>query len=328
MREFEYAAPRTEGEAVSLLSPRDGATEILAGGTDLMGLMKRMIVTPERVVNIKEIRSMRGIEARSEEVVIGAATPLGDVLDSPLVDEFPAVGQAIRGISSLQLQSQSTLGGELCHRPACWYFRGGHGLLAESGRRVVEGDGRFHAIFGNTGPAKFVAASRLAPALVALSARLRVVGPNPEDEEELSLAEFYRTPRHESQREHVLTPDQLITHVIIPRQALASATYEVRHGAGPDAPLVSAAAALEIEAGLVRQASIVLGQVAPTPWVSADAALAITGQPIDDVTADFAGEQAIRSATPLKDNRYKVQLIKVAVTRAILLAAGKDPGGL
>jgi xanthine dehydrogenase YagS FAD-binding subunit len=335
MKNFEYAAPRTEAEAAQLLSPRRGVTEVLAGGTDVIGLMKKMIVTPDRVVYIKDIPSLRGIEGRGNEVAIGAVTTLDEVLENPLVDEFPALRQAILGIASQQLQCQGTIGGELCHRPRCWYFRSGHGLLADRGRMVLEGDNRFHAILGNSGPAKFVNSSRLAPALIALGARLRIIGPptaeTPNDAlesvSELPLEQFYRAPRDEHQREHVLEPDQLIAHVIVPKLGLANATYEVRHGEGPDAPLAAAAAAVRIVGGIVREARIVMGHVAPTPWVSAEASETIVGQPITPETAERAAQQAVGRATPLKDNEYKVQLAKVAVKRALLLAAGCETGG-
>jgi xanthine dehydrogenase YagS FAD-binding subunit len=327
MKDFEYAAPRSEAEALALLSPRRGATEVLAGGTDLIALMQKMIVTPDRVVNIKEISSLRGIEDQGQEIVIGAITTLDDVLCHPLMDDFPAVKQAIEGLTSDELRCQSTLGGELCHRPRCWYFRNGHGLLAERGRMVVEGDNRYHAIFGNSGPAKFVNASRVAPALIALGARIRAIGPEADEEQQLPLADFYRTPRDESQRENVLLPNQMITHVIVPTLGLANATYEVRHGAGPDAPLAAASAALRIEGGMVKEAQVVLGHVAPTPWVSPEAAAAITNRPVDAASAEYAGDAAVSRATPLKDNEYKVQLAKVAVKRAILRAAGIETGG-
>jgi xanthine dehydrogenase YagS FAD-binding subunit len=216
MKDFEYAAPREEADVVGLLAPEWAGSEVLAGGTDLIGLMRKMIVTPERVVNIMEVASFRGIERDSTGVSIGAVTTLDDVLASPDLDDYPAIKQAIQGIASPQLQSQGTIGGELCQRPRCWYFRDGHGLLAARGRKVTQGDNRYHAIFGNAGPAKFVSASRIAPALVALGARLRIVGPAPTDEALLPVEFFYRTPRDENQRENVLLPNQVVTHIHLP----------------------------------------------------------------------------------------------------------------
>ncbi|MDA7980322.1 MAG: FAD binding domain-containing protein [Pirellulales bacterium] len=330
MKPFEYAAPRTEAEAVGLLAADHVETEVLAGGTDLIGLMKQMVVTPGRLVNVKEIPSMQAISETSDGVVIGAAARLEDMAEHRLLTPFSSIGDAIVGIDSQQWQAQSTLGGELLQRPRCWYFRSGAGLLAANGKRVTEGDGRFHAIFANSGPAKFVNASRLAPALIALGASIRIMSPGKEDAEvqTLPLASLYRTPRDESQRENILSKGQLVTHVLIPHpQSLANATYEVRHGSGPEAPLVAASAALQVQAGLVAKARIVIGQVAPQPWESSEAAESLVGRPIDLVTAEQAGQLAVAAASPLKDNAYKVQLAAVAVKRAILKAAGLPTGG-
>lgn len=328
MKAFDYVAPDHEAEALEMLSVESGQCEILAGGTDLIGLMKQMIVTPDRVVNIMEIASLKGISADSAGVTIGATTTLDELLAAPELDDFPAIKQAIRGINSMQLQNQGTIGGELCQRPRCWYFRNGLGLLGHAGRLAAEGDNRFHAIFGNSGPAKFVHASRLAPALIALEARVRIIGPGDADEMLVPLETFFRTPRHEGQREHMLAPNQLLTHVLLPAaEGKGNATYEVRHGEGPDYPLVSAAAALRFSGPVVSEANIVLGHVAPTPWYSLDAAKAIIGRVVNVETARAAGEAAVASATPLSDNAYKVQLARTAVQRAILLAAGLETGG-
>lgn len=329
MKAFEYAAPRREADVVALLSPQPGQSVVLAGGTDLVPLMKKMLVTPERVVNIKEVRSLRGITADSQGVAIGAVTTLDEILEHPALEAFPAVTQAIRGINSLQLQAQGTLGGELFQRPRCWYFRNGFGLMTDGGALAAEGDNRYHAIFDNAGPAKFVSASRIAPALVALGAKVRIVGPSPGEEAILPLESLFRTPRTSHDLEHTLLPNQLVSHVLLPADAAAwsNATYEVRQGEGPDYPLAAAAAALRLEAGRVVQARIVLGHVAPTPWVSPEAAAALVGQSVNGNSAQAAGQAAIERATPLSNNAYKVQLAKVSVQRAVLLAAGLDHGG-
>ncbi|QDU95087.1 FAD binding domain-containing protein [Lignipirellula cremea] len=328
MKNFEYAHPRTEAEALALLSPRSGRAEVLAGGTDLVGLMKRMVVSPDRVVNVSDIDSMRQIQrGPNGELAIGASTNLEDLLDSSLVDPFPSIKQVLQNISSIQQRSQSTVGGELCRRPQCWYFRNGHGLLA--GDQVAQGDNRYHAIFDNQGPARFVNASRLAPALISLGAQIRVIGPDRDAEAILPLADLYRTPRTGNQRESSLESGQLITHLLLPAAGMRlSAAYEVRHGQGPDAPLAAAAVSLETSLGVVRSARIVLGQVAPTPWISAEAEQCLLGRPLTAETAAEAGQAAVCRATPLKDNHYKIQLASVSVKRAIMLAAGIEFGGL
>ncbi len=326
MKDFAYAAPSTETEVLELLSEEPGKVEILAGGTDVMGLMKKMVVTPDLVVNIMEVPSMQAIEPTSDGgVAVGAAVTLDEVLASQYLSDYRAVTDAILGINSMQLQSQGTIGGEICQRARCWYFRDGHSLLSDE---AAEGDNRFHAILGNDGPAKFVSGSRIGPALIALGASVRVIGPGEEEEQLIPVADFFRTPRREDQRETVLEPNQLLTHILLPpTDGRQSATYEVRHGEGPDYPLAAAAASLKLELGIVQDAKVVLGQVAPTPWVSDEAALLLRGLTIDEAVAKAAGEAALQRATPLSDNEYKVQLARVAVKRAIMLAAGLETGG-
>jgi xanthine dehydrogenase YagS FAD-binding subunit len=261
-------------------------------------------------------------------VAIGAAVTLDVLLAHPYLNPYPSISQAIEGIASMQIQCQGTLGGELLQRPQCWFYRDGRGLTAAGGKLSAEGDNRYHAILGNGGAAKFVSASRLAPALIALGATARVIGPAENDEQFIPVESLFRTPRHEGERENTLKPGQLLTHILLPAPAgTSNATYEVRHGAGPDYPLAAAAASLKIEAGVVTEAKVVLGHVAPTPWISEPAAQALVGWSVDENLAEAAGAAAVAEATPLSHNAYKVQLAKVAVKRAILRAAGLETGG-
>lgn len=329
MRNFEYASPTTEADLLAVLRDWPGETELIAGGTDLVGLMEKMVITPRRVVNLLEVPSLREIELLDGGMVsVGATVTLDVLLVHPYLNPYPAIRQAIEGISSMQLQCQGTLGGELLQRPQCWFFRDRRGLLAGGGRLVEQGDNRFHAILGNDGPAKFVSASRIAPALIALGATARVIGPDADDEAFVPVEQLFRIPRHEGERENSLAPGQVLTHLILPpAEGLASATYEVRHGQGPDYPLAAAAAALRLVDGIVREAKVVLGQVAPVPWISPEAATLLAGRPVTPELAEAAGAAAVARARPLSHNGYKVQLAKVAAKRAILKAAGLETGG-
>lgn len=329
MKNFEYASPTTEAEVLEHLRDWPGETEFIAGGTDLVGLLQKMVITPKRVVNLLDVPNFRDIEELDGGVIsVGATVTLDVVQVHPYLNPYPSLRHAIDGIASLQIQCQGTLGGEVLQRPQCWYFRDSRGLLAAGGKLAEQGDNRFHAIFGNQGAAKFVSASRLAPALIALGAQARVIGPEATDEQIIPVESLFRIPRHEGERENTLRPGQLVTHLLLPpADGIANATYEVRHGEGPDYPLTSAAAALHIVDGIVRDAKIVLGHVAPTPWVSREAVAALVGRPVNAETADAAGEAAVANATPLSNNEYKVQLAKVAVKRAILRAAGQETGG-
>jgi xanthine dehydrogenase YagS FAD-binding subunit len=329
MKNFEYASPTTETEVLEHLRDWPGETELIAGGTDLVGLLQKMIITPKRVVNLLDVPSFRDVEELDGGVVsIGATVTLDTMLVHPYLNPYPAVRNAIDGINSMQIQCQGTLGGEILQRPQCWFFRDNRGLLAAGGKLAEKGDNRFHAIFGNQGPAKFVSASRLAPALIALGAKARVIGPADTDEQIVPVESLFRVPRHEGERENTLLPGQLVTHILLPpAESIANATYEVRHGEGADYPLAAAAAVLRIDGGIVRDARIVMGHVAPTPWISEEAAAEIVGRPITPRTAEAAGSAAVASAAPLSNNEYKVQLAKVAVKRAILRAAGIETGG-
>ncbi len=330
MKNFEYAQPQNVSQLLSLLSPEPEKTALLGGGTDLIGLMKNNVMAPDRVVNLCEVEELRDVEYIPAEnvIAVGTALRLAELHEHELLGDYRALHQAICGTRSQQFQSQSTLGGELCRRPRCWYFREGHGLLADNGQMVEKGDNRYHAIFDNAGPAKFVSASRLAPALIALNAKAVLVGPESDYVQVIALEDLYQTPTDERQRETILRPNQLLAQILLPTDVpTTTASYEVRHGEGPDDPLTAAAASLTIDGGVVREAKIVLGQVAPTPIVSTAAAKVLIGQAVDADVAERAGRAAVAGATPLSGNEYKVQLAEVAVTRAILKAAGLPTGG-
>lgn len=326
MTDFEYACPDTEQDAVALLAERAPDAAVLAAGTDLVTLLKSSVVKPKRVVDISRIESLRGIEATAEGVTIGALTTLEDVRHSPVLAEYPCLNDVVNEVRAIQIQQNGTLGGDLCHLPNCWYFRKGYGLLArENGRSLAaDGDNRYHAIFGNQGPAKFVSASRFAPAFIAWDASIRIAGPRPQDENWLALEDLYVTPKTDRQGVTVLKPGQFITHIRLPAAVRQlSATYEVMQTQGLDWPLAAAACTLEMDGPLVRRAKIVLGHVAPTPWISQPAGSVLIGQPVTPETADRAASAAVAEATPLWNNEYKVQLAKTAVKRALLRATNQ-----
>jgi xanthine dehydrogenase YagS FAD-binding subunit len=323
MKSFEYASPSDVESAVGLLGDRFGEVEILAGGTDLVTSLKQGLVAPKRLVSLKAIRQLQGIEASGDTLRIGAMTPLVDVHENADIrKEFPSIVQAIEGIGSPQIINMGTIGGDLCQRPRCWYYRQGFGLLGQlDGKSLIpEGDNRYHAIFDNAGPAYFVNPSALAPALISLRATLEIAGPNSKTRQ-VAVAEFFRKPSTPDERENVLAPNELITEIVIPAKGLANATYEVRPRQGLDWPLVAAAVSLPRAGG--ETAEIVLGHVAPIPWRVPKAAAVLAGGVPDEKLATRAGEAAAEGATPLSGNRYKVRLVKTAVKRAILSAAEK-----
>ncbi|MCH7987707.1 MAG: FAD binding domain-containing protein [Planctomycetes bacterium] len=332
MKSFEYAHPQTEAEALDLLNDHHADTAVLAGGTDLVSLMKQELVSPQRVVDLQHVESLHGLSQSGDGLMIGALTTLEEIVDSPLAAEYRSLLDVIDNHRSIQIQSMGTIAGDLCHLPNCWYFRNGYGLLGmENGESLVEtGDNRYHAILGNSGPAKFVSASRFAPALIAWGAKVRIIGPDPDQEEFVPLEYFYVTPKTDNQGVTLLKPGQLLAHIWLPHaEQRKCATYEMLEMEGLDWPLAAAASCVDLQpGGIIRRARIVMGHVAPTPWVAHEAQEAIVGKPLNEETADLAGKIAVSQATPLSGNDYKVQIAKASVKRSLLKAGGLLEGGL
>lgn len=325
MQPFEFASPTTKAQAVGLLSSSWDQTEILAGGTDLLALMKDDVVHPKRVVNIKHVKELQGVTSSKKGLRIGALTTLADLAENATAaKDYPALVEALNEAASPQIRNMATLGGNLCQRPRCWYFRGGFGLLPkdESGKDMVgDGQNRFHAILGNDGPAKFVSPSTIAPALIAYGATVRLAGPK--GERELPLEKFFVIPKSDSEREHDLQPNEILVDLTVPLPgSMKVAHYEVRQKDAFDWPLAVAAVALKSDGGSVKSARIVMGYVAPIPWLSSEAEQALAGKTISEDVAKAAAEAALQNAKPLSHNGYKVTLAKVAVRRAILKAGG------
>jgi xanthine dehydrogenase YagS FAD-binding subunit len=321
MQAFEYARPATVEQAVRLLAAAGSVA--LAGGSDLLALMKDGVEAPRRVVAIGGIAALRGLRIDGSGLRIGALATLDELATDPEVRRhYPVVAEAAGHVAGPQIRNFGTVAGNLCQRPRCWYFRTGYGLLAERDGRsmVVEGDNRYHAVLGNAGPAYFVHPSTLSPLLIALGAQLRLAGPG--GERRLDLGSFYRTPRTAAEREHALAPGELVTEVLVPPLAGRLVwSYEVRQRQTLDWSLATAAVALGMEGGKVASARVVLGQVAPVPWRAQAAEGLLRGKAVDAEVAAQAGEAAVRGARALSRNRYKIQLARVAVRRALLAAA-------
>lgn len=325
MEAFAYAHPATKQEALGMLGTDWADAAVLAGGTDLISCMKEHIIIPKRVVSIRGVAEWKGIAPANGGVRIGALATIEELHDNAAIrKEFPALTHAASGITSPQMRNMGTVGGDLCQRPRCWYYRNGFGLLARDSKGnslVPNGENRYHAIFGNEGPAYFVSPSSLGPALVALGAKVTITGPG--GDREVAVSDFFRIPKSDSERENVLKPNEIVTSIHVPSggAGLRSATYEVRQKEAMDWPLAAASVALNMEGGKVRSAKIVLGHVAPTPWDADAAAKGLVGKSITEATAAAAGDAAVQGAHPLSQNGYKIQLARVSVKRALLAAA-------
>ena len=332
MNAFEYANPKSLDEAVGLLSNKWGETEVLAGGTDLLSSFKQNLTSAGRVVSLSKIGGLAGISEKDGKIHIGSMTRLSEFVGNEKIREhFPALVTAAQNIGSSQILNMGTVGGDLLQRPRCWFYRQGMGLFGtHDGKSVVpDSDNRYHAIFGNRGPAYFVNPSSLAPGLLALDATMTAQGSS--GSREIKASDFFQTPKSEDDREYTLTSSEILTGITIPLQGLRNATYEVRQRQGLDWPMVAVAVAFEYggeaRTRTASNARVVLGHVAPTPWYSEAASKALEGAVVqsaslayfgfNDETGAKVGEAAVKSATPLSRNGYKVHQVKIAVARAI-----------
>jgi xanthine dehydrogenase YagS FAD-binding subunit len=329
MKNFTYHRPASLEQVIPLLGESWGKTELLAGGTDLHDLQKEYVAQPERVVSLTGITDdgFRQIAAAGDPptVTIGAGVKLAEIAEHPAIRKHCAALAAAAGmIAGPQIRNMGTLGGSLCQRNRCWYFRDEHvNCLLKGGRRCFaqEGENQYHAIFTQGHPCVIVHPSTLAPALIALNATAEAVGPN--GKRELPVEKLFQAPVKETQREHTLAPNEVLTRVTIkPAAGVASASYEVKQRETNEWPLVQAVVALKLDGGKATGVRVVLGHVAPTPLVSESAARALEGKEVTEETAAAAGQAACEGVRPLSQNGYKVQLLATAVKRAALTAAG------
>lgn len=323
MKNFKYFRPTSVEQAVGLLDTAWGTTELLGGGTDLHDLQKEYVAQPDKVVSLTGIKELVGIKVGGDSVTIGAGTHLADIAaHAELRKLCSALTDAASIIGGPQIRNMGTLGGNLCQRNRCWYFRDEHvNCLLKGGDKcfALDGENEYHAVFTQGHKCVIVNPSTLAPGLIALGASVDVVGPKGK-KRTIKLDKFFHAPVSAKEREHVLEPNEVVVSVSIPT-GLASASYEVRHKQAYDWPLVQAVVALQ-KGGTASKVSVVLGHVAPTPHIAAAAAKELEGKEVTEKTAEAAGKAAAEGAKPLSQNAYKLRLIEVAVKRAALSAAG------
>lgn len=324
MKPFTYVNPTTEKDAVAALSPEHEKAMPLGGGQDLLARMKDYITQPDRLINVKNALD-HGVTPLNGGLRIGAAMKMVDVAEHAEIGRlYPAVAAAAIEVGTPQIRNQGTVGGNLNQRPRCWYFRNEEFLCFKKGGNVCfspTGENQFHSIFGG-GPTFIVHPSSLAVPFVAYGATFRLLGPK--GERMVPAAEYFTKPNLQNvQRENVLQPNELLTHVILPSPGnVKSGHYEVRYKTSHDWPIAFATVLLVMNGSTVQSARVVMGAVAPTPWRSQAAEQALAGKAMSPETATAAAEASVRGAIPLSQNAYKIQVAKTAVERAILHAAG------
>lgn len=318
MINFEHLTATSEEEALAALAGKSG-TNVIAGGTDLLVLMKEGLSQPERLVDIKSIEGLHGIATEGEGLRIGALVTLSELEESAQVRQgYSALSQAAGLAASPQLRNMATIGGNLLQRPRCWYFRGDYPCWLKGGVicYAVQGENHHHAIL-DSGPCVAVHPSDLAPALIALESSVRTQASG--GGRTLLLEEFCRNPTPDRRIEHDLQPGELITSIDVPAQPAGARSIYLKamEREAWAFAVVSVAARLAVESGVVRDIRIVLGGVANTPYRSAQAEAVLAGNQLSGEVIEQAAAAAVEGARPLKDNSYKVALTRNLVRRAL-----------
>jgi xanthine dehydrogenase YagS FAD-binding subunit len=326
MKTFANKNPQTLEQAVSFAQQarKDGQTpSVVGGGSDLLGMVKEFIIKPDVLVNLKTIKGLDQVAATAGSVNVGGLITLDTLGRHPLIrSRYAALAEAAETVATPQIRNVGTLAGNVCQRPWCWYFRNGFPCLKNGGDTCfsIAGDNRFHAIFGG-GPSYIVHPSDTAPALVALEAMFRIVGPS--GERVVPAADFFVLPQKDATKENVLSADEVLAGVqLAPAHVGRRSTYnKVLDREAWTHAIVSAAVVLDVDNEICRRARVVLGGVAPIPWRLTNVENLLTGQRITSDLAAKAGEVAIVGAQKLSKNGYKLPMTKALVRRTVLALA-------
>jgi xanthine dehydrogenase YagS FAD-binding subunit len=325
VRPFAFVEPTSLDEVIQLLAAGQGQARLIAGGSDLLGELKEEVVAYERLVSLAGVEELRQIREEGGGLRLGALVTVAQLeYDPRLQGPYRILAEAARSVATPEIRYQGTLGGNLCQRPRCLYYR--HALtpcLKKGGTDCPAIESPYQAylsIMGGHG-CYAVHASDLAPPLMALGAQVSVAGPS--GARTLPLEQFFVGPEQDVRRENVLAPYEVLTAVTLPAAPPGwQGTYlKARERTAGDFPVVSVAVGYAVDAGRIRQARVVLGGVAPIPWRSPAAEAALEDQPPSPALAARAAATALANVQPLSHNAFKVEIGHASVERAIMAVA-------
>jgi xanthine dehydrogenase YagS FAD-binding subunit len=327
MKPFEYVKVTSVAQAVSLLAKHQEKTAILAGGSDLLGIMKDRIEgpkfkMPQSLIDIKGIKELNYVKEQKGGVKIGAITTLSEIIASALLrDKVPLLVQAAAQVGVPQIRNVGTLAGNLCQRPRCWYFRRSvfKDCLRKGGNNcfAVDGENQYHAILGSSGCC-MVYPSDLAPALMALNARVEIAAPK--GNRVVPIEQFYIRPEKNVLRETILGAQEMVVAVEIPSPAASSkgVFLKVKERQAFDFAIVSVAVNLTLKNNVVSDSRVAFGGIAPFPLRSLKAEAALKNRGVKD-SLQAACKECVDGADPLKGNGYKVESTKGILEEALSL---------
>ena len=324
MKAFTYRLAGTTDEAASTGTQ----SAFIAGGTNLVDLMKIEVMDPKELVDINQL-PMRGITLDDSGLRIGALERMAYVAErSEIVEHFPVISQALLKSASAQLRNMASIGGNLMQRTRCGYFRDVmmpcNKRVPGSGCPAFAGENRMHAILGVGDGCCATHPSDLAVALVALDATVNLPGPN--GARSVKLDDFYQLPKDTPDREHAIEPGELITGVTVPKLSWyrRSAYLKIRDRESYEFALCSAAIALDLDGSKIRDARVAAGGVGTKPWRLPEVAEALIGKQVSQDAFERAAELAANDARPLSQNAFKVTLLKRTLVRALMQVGGSE----
>lgn len=321
MKNFKIAQPQSIEEATSLSSAKKENYYLMAGGTDLMGEIKDNIVEPEVVVDLSSLANLSYIKKEKNSVRIGALTTVAELAEDPMIkEEYPGLHQAANSLATPQLRNVGTVGGNLCQRPRCWYYRDSEVKCRKKGGSrcyAYRGRNRYHAILGG-GLCYIVHPSDLAPMLIALEAEISIH--SDKGEKIVPLEDFFILPKTNVRKENILEPGEILTEVRVPAsQTGEKSTYlKLKERGTWDFAVVSAAVKGTLSGSAFQNIKIVLGGVAPVPWRMKKAEDMIKGKKAGEDLLREAAREELKEANPLEENGYKKDLVEAVLYRAVL----------
>ncbi|MFZ0389405.1 MAG: xanthine dehydrogenase family protein subunit M [Calditrichia bacterium] len=312
MKNFKYLQPENLRQASEMLGNDWEESLPYGGGTDMYSLMKHGIVQPEKVVNLKSIPGMNKIEANGGGLKIGALVALSQIAAHPVVKEkYAVLEQAVMESASPQLRNMGTIGGNICQRPRCWYYRGDFDCLRKGGDLcyAVDGENKYHCIIGGS-PCFIVYPSDPAVALTALDAKVAIS--DGKKARSVPISEFYILPEIDVERENILKPDEIVTGVEIPEPAAGTRSAYVKFKERDvwDFAVVSTAVVLQMNGRQVKNGRVAYGGVAPVPWLEEKVSGRLRGFTVSENNIEMLAAQALKEATPLEQNEYKLPLAR------------------
>jgi xanthine dehydrogenase YagS FAD-binding subunit len=329
MINFQYARAADVADAVRRIAA-DPQAKFIAGGTNLLDLMKYDVERPMRVIDITHLPLKSIEETPGGGVRIGALVPNTDLAYHPVIEKrYPLLASAILAGASQQLRNMASTGGNLMQRTRCLYFYDTatpcNKRQPGSGCSAIDGINRTNAILGTSESCIATHPSDMCVALAALDAKVHTAGPS--GERTLAFADFHRLPGDTPERDNNLKPDEIITAVELPAKGFAAnhSYLKVRDRLSYAFALVSVAAALEIDGGRIKEARLALGGVAHKPWRNADAEAALNGQTPDQAAFAKAADLLLRGARGFAHNTFKIDLARRAIVRTLTQAANGTP---